>query len=224
MSQINLITWSKTNQMHDMLVYDGHMYQYCKPNVADDYYRCCQSRSKVMAKCSASINISKDKTRVTKEPTAHNHLKQSASAPIVKRLRNNTKLRVINEPKNKPNTILLEEVGKSCREDNLEIDDGSAKLIPNYNGFKRSLYRYRNKVKPIEPKVTDEINLTDYRFINTNDAKRYKLFDTLDDTRMICYASNIGLEILSKSTEWHADGTFKSAPRKYKQLYHIHAW
>jgi len=137
----------KTNQMHDMLVYDGHMYQYCKPNVADDYYRCCQSRSKVMAKCSASINISKDKT---KEPTAHNHLKQSASAPIVKRLRNITKLRVINDPKNKPNTILLEEVGKSCREDNLEIDDGS-KLIPNYNGFKRSLYRYRNKVKPIEP-------------------------------------------------------------------------
>ena len=41
---------------------------------------------------------------------------------------------------------------------------------------------------------------------------------------MICYASNIGLEILSISTEWHADGTFKSAPRKYKQLYHIHAW
>ena len=41
---------------------------------------------------------------------------------------------------------------------------------------------------------------------------------------MICYASNVGLEILSKSTEWHADGTFKSAPRKYKQLYHIHAW
>jgi hypothetical protein len=67
-------------------------------------------------------------------------------------------------------------------------------------------------VKPIEPQVTDEKNLTDDRFIYKNEAKRYKLFDTLDDTRMICYASNIGLEILSKSTEWHADGTFKSAP------------
>jgi hypothetical protein len=115
--------------------------RYCKPNVADDYNRCCQSRSKVLAKCSASINLSKDKTRVKKQPTAHNHSKQSASAPIVKRLRNNTKLRVINEQKNKPITILLEEIGKSCREDNLEIDDGSAILIPNYNGFKRSLYK-----------------------------------------------------------------------------------
>jgi hypothetical protein len=91
-------------------------------------------------------------------------------------------LRVINKPKNKPNTILLEEIGKSCREDNLEIDVGSVKIIPNYNGFKRSLYRYRNKVKPIEPQVTDEINFTDDRFIYINDAKRYKLFDTLDDT------------------------------------------
>jgi hypothetical protein len=41
---------------------------------------------------------------------------------------------------------------------------------------------------------------------------------------MTCYASNIGHEILSKSTEWYADGMFKSAPRMYKQLYHIHAW
>ncbi len=133
-------------------------------------------------------------------------------------------MRVINKPKNKPNTILLEEIGKSCREDNLEIDVGSVKIIPNYNGFKRSLYRYRNKVKPIEPQVTDEINFTDDRFIYINDAKRYKLFDTLDDTWMICYASIIGLEILLKSTEWHADGTFKSATRKYKQKHHIHTW
>jgi hypothetical protein len=101
----------KPTKLHDMLVYDGHMYQYCKPNVADDYYRCCQSGSKVLVKCSASINLSKDKTRVTKQPIAHKHSKQSASAPIVKRFRNNTKLRGINEQKNKPNTILLEDIG-----------------------------------------------------------------------------------------------------------------
>ena len=65
--------------------------------------------------------------------------------------------------------------------------------------------------------------MTDDLYINTNDNKRYKLFDTLDSQRMICYSSNVGLEILSKSKEWHADGTFRSA-RKYKQLYHIHAW
>jgi hypothetical protein len=92
MSQINMISWSKTNQMHDMLVYNGHMYQYCKPNVADDYYRCCQSRSKVLPKCSASVNLSKDKTRVTKQPTAPNHPKQSASAPNCKKIKEQHKI------------------------------------------------------------------------------------------------------------------------------------
>ena len=118
----------------------------------------------------------------------------------------------------------MEEIGKACREDGLEIDGESGNLVPDFKNFKKSLYNKRNEVKPVEPKNTDDINLTDDRYIYTNDAKRYMLFDTNDESRMICFASNIGLEILSKSTEWHSDGTFKSAPRKYKQLYHIHAW
>ena len=118
----------------------------------------------------------------------------------------------------------MEEIGKACREDGLEIDGESGNLVPDFKNFKKSLYNKRNEVKPVEPKNTDDLNLTDDRYIYTNDAKRYIIFDTNDESRMICFASNIGLEILSKSTEWHSDGTFKSAPRKYKQLYHIHAW
>ncbi len=47
----------------------------------------------------------------------------------MKRLRNNTKVRVIKEPKNKPNTILLEEIGKSYRDKGLEINVDTAKLF-----------------------------------------------------------------------------------------------
>jgi hypothetical protein len=119
---------------------------------------------------------------------------------------------------------LLEEIGKSCRDEGLEINVETAKLIPYFKQMSKTLYTLRKIDKPLEPKETDDIDLTDNRYILTIDAKRYKLFDIKDNERMICYASNVGLEILSKSTEWHADGTFKSAPRKYKQLYHIHAW
>jgi hypothetical protein len=103
MSQLNLITWTKTNCMKDMFVYDGYMYQFCKPNIGDDYYRCCMSRAVTVAnKCKSSINLSKDRTLVTKQPTPHNHPKPIPAAPIVKRLRNNTKVRMMKEPKNKP--------------------------------------------------------------------------------------------------------------------------
>jgi hypothetical protein len=35
--------------MKDMLVYDGYMYQFCKPNFGHDYYRCCMSRAVTVA-------------------------------------------------------------------------------------------------------------------------------------------------------------------------------
>jgi hypothetical protein len=54
----------------------------------------------VANKCKSSINLSKDRTHVIKLPTPHNHPKPIPAAPIVKRLRNNAKVRVIKEPKN----------------------------------------------------------------------------------------------------------------------------
>ena len=50
---------------------------------------------------------------------------------------------------------------------------------------------FRKKDKPLEPKTTDDNDLSDDRYKLTNDGKRYKLFDILDDERMICYASNV---------------------------------
>ena len=150
------------------------MYQFCKANVADDYYRCCMSRSaKVAVKCRGSISLSKDKTHVTKKPTEHNHPKQLQAAPIVKRLRNNAKVRVMLEPKTKPNTILLEEIGQSCRDEGLEINTDTAKIIPNFSQLSKSLYTLRKKDEPLEPKTTDDIDLSDDRYKLTNDVKRY---------------------------------------------------
>jgi hypothetical protein len=75
---------------------------------------------------------------------------------------------------------LLEEIGKSCRDEGLEINVETAKLIPNYKQMSKTLYTLRKIDKPLEPKEIDDIDLN--------------------------------------------KGTFKSAPRKYKQLYHIHTW
>ena len=65
--------------------------------------------------------MSKDKTHITRLPTEQNHPRQLEAAPIVKRLRHTIKVRVMEVTKNKPNTILLKEIGKACREEGLEI-------------------------------------------------------------------------------------------------------
>ena len=158
MNQENLISWTKTNQMRDMLVFDGHMYQFCKPNVTDDYYRCCMSRVRQpKTKCQSSLNLSKDRKRVTREPTVHNHPIQLQAVPIVKRLRNNIKVRVKEQPMMKPHKILAEEISKACTEEGLEMSAETSQLIPDFKKFSRTLYSIRAKDKIREPKETENI-------------------------------------------------------------------
>ncbi|CAF0816561.1 unnamed protein product [Brachionus calyciflorus] len=93
--------------------------------------------------------------------------------------------------------------------------DGLAKL----NGKEQ-----RNSNTP--PSVDDISDiLLEGEFIVCQDGKScFLLFDSKDDHRIIGFDSDACLNILSKSSTWHVDGTFKSAPGCYKQVFTIHAW
>ena len=41
---------------------------------------------------------------------------------------------------------------------------------------------------------------------------------------MVVFVSDKGLELLSKSVQWHVDRTFRAAPKNFYQLYTFHAW
>ena len=40
----------------------------------------------------------------------------------------------------------------------------------------------------------------------------------------MAFASVYQLQILSRATRWHGDGTFKAAPELFSQVYLIHGW
>ncbi|CAF1044582.1 unnamed protein product [Brachionus calyciflorus] len=71
---------------------------------------------------------------------------------------------------------------------------------------------------PRLPKEISESSLNLDRFCMTSYSKEFLLFDTVDIDRKIAFASKIQLEILSKSTKWHINGTFKSCPNLYYQF------
>ena len=217
-------TWTKTNRGADMLCYDGYMYMLSKQQKSGEhYYRCALAKVEPI-KCKSTLNMSPGKDFISRLPSVlHNHSKPSAHMPAVKRLRHNVKTRVVAEKRSKPQAIFMEEVGRSIREESLNVKE-IANIIPTYKSMSHSLWNMKHANMPKNPVTTDDIELTNDKYVLTNDFKRYKLFDTLDDQRMICYASDIGLDILSKSKEWHADGTFRCAPSKYAQLYLIHGW
>ncbi|CAF1068910.1 unnamed protein product, partial [Brachionus calyciflorus] len=76
---------------------------------------------------------------------------------------------------------------------------------------------------PALPKIKSDISLTFDRFKLISSYKNFILYDTNDTDRIITFASKLQIEILSKSTRWHIDGTFKSCPNLYKQLFTVHA-
>ena len=81
--------------------------------------------------------------------------------------------------------------------------------------------RRRNDTPKI-PIDLPAINIDQDRYRLTNYNRRFVLFDTNDDDRIIAHSSNVQLEILSKASRWHLDGTFKSAPTLFYQSYKVH--
>ena len=82
----------------------------------------------------------------------------------------------------------------------------------------------RRQDTPKLPTDLPAINIDQDRYRLTNYNRRFILFDTNDDDRIIAHSSNVQLEILSKASRWHLDGTFKSAPTLFYQSYKVHGW
>jgi hypothetical protein len=58
--------------------------------------------------------------------------------------------------------------------------------------------------------------------MKTEDDENFLVSDgKVDKERVLIFASKTGLEILSKTVQWHANGTFKTAPKMFQQVYII---
>ena len=73
----------------------------------------------------------------------------------------------------------------------------------------------RNSKLPPTPATVDEVRFTD-TWRNTSDNKRFLLFQ---DRGILIFATDEGLNFLSKTKSLLADGTFKSAPPPFTQIY-----
>ena len=98
-----------------------------------------------------------------------------------------------------------------------------ALAVPQFQNIRTKLFQIRREDMPLLPRSRETIDL-DGQFILTLDGLRFLLFDTEGADRIIAFASDRQIEVLSQSEQWHADGTFKSAPELFAQNYLIHAW
>lgn len=91
--------------------------------------------------------------------------------------------------------------------------------LPQFNNIKSSLYRHRNKTAEL-PKIScceaEEVEI----------PARYQEFLMADyrheGVRIIIFCSKKSRELIKKVKDFFSDGTFKSCPACFKQMYVIH--
>ena len=107
-----------------------------------------------------------------------------------------------------------------------EYDQGSAVKLPKLNSLKQTVRRARKRAAnvPPEPNSLNCLELPPY-YCKTDKGQRFLLYDSGVDSgnlRILIFGTESNLEILNTSSVWLADGTFKTVPSLFYQLYVIH--
>ena len=120
-----------------------------------------------------------------------------------------------------PNQIYVDELSKLSAASST-ANEILAQVIPSFSSIKANLKKHRGKHRPKLPLSLREIELTESQ---TQTVKKEKfLITNKSHNKILLFASPKGIEMLSKTSQWHGDGTFHVASKYYYQLYIIHAW
>ncbi len=90
--------------------------------------------------------------------------------------------------------------------------------IPRFHSVKHGLYSQRHLQLPNMPTCREDIVL-DGDYVKTLDGKNVLAFD---DGKIIGFATDDNLRLLCASNDVQCDGTFKTVPRLFHQLYTLH--
>lgn len=98
------------------------------------------------------------------------------------------------------------------------VEDDETPLLPQFTACKTSMHRSRREGLPALPTSSSDVELPD-EWSQTLCGQRFLLYKD-DDT--IIFSTDANLKLLSQADTLYMDGTFKSAPKQFKQLYSIH--
>ena len=96
-----------------------------------------------------------------------------------------------------------------------EAEDG---MVPDFVGCKTQMYNARRENFPPLPKTKEEVHL-EGTWTETTNSRRFVLHQ---DQEMVILSTDSSLQILATTDTLLMDGTFKAAPKIYKQLFTIH--
>ena len=217
-------TWKKEHDYEDNLVKDGFEVLY-------DEYIYSRNKKNLKARsnrwvckftgCKASLTIDYDRV-ITK--FNHDHLNNHAKVNVQKEIfEKKLKERCSTEDKGVIQ-IYEEEINELFK--GLVTDEEKKKAslaLPEIDKIRFRLQKRKNKLRPILPESLKTTIVNGIYTKTANNIDQFLIYKSRNNSKLV-FCSKIGLEILSKSSDWHADGTFHVATKFYYQLYVIQAY
>ena len=204
----------RSSRGKDRLVHDGYIYVKQK-DLANGVvsFECEERRNKAVCKAKLKVHIERNEV----VGRLHNHTHAPSKAKIeAARTIQRVNMRAI-DTEETPQQILSEACGT--------IDEETGANLPPIRHLRRNIRRHRQRLsrsRPL-PLNTQELVLTD-EHTKTKDGQDFLLFDSGPvEKRILIFGTQKNLENLCQASHWSLDGTFKTVPRIFLQLYTIHA-
>ena len=105
-----------------------------------------------------------------------------------------------------------------------QVDDNVRAFLPDETICKRTMRNSRKDSLPPNPATLQELVLEDeWTMTGGTNPKPFMMYDNgpQAEARIIIYATDQGLKLLSQSQQWFMDGNFAISPQHFAQLYVI---
>ena len=106
------------------------------------------------------------------------------------------------------------------------LSEGTAAYLPDIPVVRQNIRKQRQKAgNPLPIPQSREyipVPLPD-RYTTTSAGRNFLLYNSQDANRILVFGTDGSLQLLEKNEHWLMDGTFKTVPPLFLQLYTIHA-
>ncbi len=202
----------KTNRGGKNLQFEGYIYTKIRDGTDFQFWRCKNHKAGCPARATSEGLSVVVRNEHDHPPNPAEITTQVAIAGMRKRARDeSTSINVIYD-------------------DQLEVisqEQNSADVLaqlPSLESIRSSLYRARHEDTPILPTLRRDVSLST-RFSNTRSGEDFLLVDDGDDDKIMIFATEENLRLLSDAEAFYIDGTFSTCPSLFYQVHnYVHEY
>lgn len=205
------VQFLKSEKGKPVLCVGGHLFYKDKQNDTKIHWKCKNYRR---SKCVARVTTV-DNT-IVKTWKEHNHCGDAAGIEAAELL---DTIRSKAETTNDAPHVIISSVSTTCSQ-------AAATKLPSVDSMKRTIRNIRNRNfdGPALPLHRRDIVFTD-EYKTACSGELFLQYDSgPEDNRLLIFSTKRNLQLLARSEHWYADGTFKTVPLLFYQLYTIHGF